>query len=317
MTARLRPASIVYLLREYAIVVAFAVLFVTLTIGSDAFFTTDNFKNLAEQNAPIGIIAVGGTLVIIAGGFDLSVGAIYALAGIAAAKVTNLVDPAVGMLAGLMVGALAGAVNGFLTTAVRINPLIATISTGLIIRGIAVTTTSGFVISVSDLSFQDLGTGEFLGLRWVIWLFVVFALVCGFLLHKTTLGRYIFAAGGNAEAARLAGIRVNWVRGFAFTMSGLAAALAGIAAASSIGSGQSDVGAGLELTAIAAIVVGGTSISGGIGSVWRTVVGVFFLALINNGLNLLGIDPTYQTIVQGSIILIAVGIDSLTRNAAT
>ena len=300
-------------LRDYGVVFATAALFVALAISSDAFLTTTNLLNILDQNAAIGIIACGGTLVMIAGGFDLSVGAIFALAGVIAAQLALDIGPIAGLLAGVLVGLACGIANGVVTTAGRINPFMATLASAIMIRGLAVIAAGGSLIAVSDPSFSTLGTGEILGVKYTIYLWAIFALVCALVLTRTTFGRAVFASGGNAEAARLAGLRVGVIRGATFAISGLAAGIAGVIETSRVATGQADVGIGLELSAIAAIVIGGTSLMGGEGAIWRTIVGVLLLALIANGFNLLGVDPTYQQIFQGGVIMLAVAVDAWSR----
>jgi ribose transport system permease protein len=303
-------------LRDYGVVVATVAVFVALAILSEPFLTKTNLLNILDQNAAIGIIAVGGTLVLIAGGFDLSVGAIFALTGVVAAQLALHSSPVVAMVAAVLVGCLCGAANGLITTVGRINAFMGTLASSIIIRGLAVIAAGGSLIAVSKPSFSSLGSDAFLGLKYTVWLWAVFAIICTLLLMKSTFGRAVYACGDNPEAARLAGVRVGLVRGATFVISGLAAGLAGIIETSRVATGQADVGVGLELSAIAAIVIGGTSLFGGEGAVWRTITGVLLLALISNGFNLLGVDPTYQQIFQGSVILVAVAVDAWSRKSA-
>jgi ribose transport system permease protein len=315
--ARRLPRLGLTTLRDYGIVTAFLALFIALSFASDAFLTKANLLNILAQTAPIGIIACGSTLVIIAGGFDLSVGAIFAIAGVVAAKIANSVDPVVGLLAGVLVGLVLGIVNGGLVTVLRINTFIATLASGFVIRGVATLITGGFLISVSDEVFSKIGRDEVLDVKISVYIFIAIILLTGFLLTRTAFGRYIFAVGGNAEAARLSGIRVDLVRTITFMISGACAGLAGVIATSRVSTGQADTGTGLELAAIAAIVIGGTSIMGGEGAIWRSVLGVLLIAMIGNGFNILNIDPFYQSIVQGMIIIVAVAIDSWARRSRT
>jgi ribose transport system permease protein len=299
--------------RDYGIVFSFVVLFVVLTVTSDVFFTPQNFLNVLDQSAAVGLMAAGGTLVIIAGGFDLSVAAVFAVSGVVAAQMVDDVGPGLALVLGSLVGLVLGLINGLLTSYGRINPLVATLASSIIIRGIALVLTGGFLVTVKDTGFPELGRGEVLGVKYSIVIWAVFALICGFVLARTTFGRAVYAAGGNPEAARLSGIRVGVVRTATYGISGLAAGLAGVIVTSRVSSGQADAGAGLELSVIAAIVIGGTSILGGEGAVWRSVLGVLLLALIGNGFNLLNVNPIYQQILQGGIILLAVAVDAWAR----
>lgn len=301
--------------RSVAILIPFLVLFVALSIGSRPFLTPVNLLNILDQQAATLMIAAAGTLVLISGGLDLSVGATYALAAVVAGTVTIESGPLVGILAALLVGVVVGAVNGVVSTVLRINSLIVTLAMSFIVAGIASLVTGGNLVVLFDRTdFAAVARTEFLEVRTSIWIMVVVVAVIGVLLARTTLGRYLYAAGGNAEAARLAGIRVNWVRIFAFTLSGTAAALGGIIDTSRVLSAQASAGTALTFTVLAGIVVGGTSILGGEGAVWRTVIGVLFIALVGNGFNLLGIDSLFQQITLGVILLLAVGIDAWSRS---
>jgi ribose transport system permease protein len=284
-----------------------------LSIANDRFLTETNLTNILDQNSSVAIIACGATLVIIAGGFDLSVGAVFGLTGVVAAKVATDLGPTEGIILGVLAGAALGAVNGVVTVWGRITSFIATLATSIVFRGLAVIIAGGLLLTVDDLSFQNLGTGSTAGLSYPSWVMIAFAAGCGLILTWTQLGRYIFAVGDNPEAARLSGVRVGTVRVTTFVISGLAAGLAGVLSASQVNGGDASAGVGLELQAIAAVVVGGTSISGGEGAIWRTLVGVFTLALITNGFNLLGVGGNYQQVVQGAIILGAVAFDSWAR----
>lgn len=305
------------LLREYGIVVVFLALFATLALSSSTFLSSQNLLNLLAQNAPIGIMVCGGTLVIIAGGFDLSVGAIYALAGVVAAKLAVSIDPILALAAGVGAGLLLGLINGSLISLFSINSFIATLATGYVFRGVATIITGGFLVGVTNDTFSQLGKAELFDVKVSVFVFAAIAVLTGLFLTRTRYGRYIFAAGGNAEAARLSGVRVELVRTLTFTYSGACAGLAGIIAASRVSSGQADAGLGLELAVIAAIVIGGTSILGGEGAIWRSILGVMLIAMIGNGFNILNIDPFYEPIVQGTIILIAVIADSRTGGPMT
>jgi ribose transport system permease protein len=302
------------LARRNAIVLIFLALFVGLAISSDAFLTKENLLNLLDQNAGVGIVACGMTLVIISGNFDLSVGAIFAMAGICAALLANAGVPIwLAWLLGASAGMPLGFINGLLVTKAGINSFIATLSTQLVFRGCATLITGATIITVTNLSFTNLGVNKALGLSFPTWIFIAVVVISGLLLARSALGRYIYASGGNAEAARLSGIRVEYVQIAAFVISGLAAATAGVIEVSRVASAQAPNGAGLELSAIAAAVLGGTSILGGEGAIWRTVFGVMILGLIGNGFNLLNLNPSYETVIQGSLIALACGIDVWSR----
>jgi ribose transport system permease protein len=299
--------------RDFGIVVAVLALFSFLSIYSSVFLTKLNLLNILDQNAPVGIIACAQTLVIIGGGFDLSVGAMFALAGVAAAEVQPHVGtwPALGI--GIVTGFGLGLVNAFLITVVRMNAFIATLASSFIFYGIGQVITQGFLVTVTTPSFSTLGNGEFAGVKYSIWLFLAVAVLSGVALRRMALGRQIFAVGGNAEAARLSGIAVDLVRVATFALSGAAAGVAGVLAVSRISQAQADVGGDLALTSIAAVIIGGTSILGGEGAIWRTILGVLLLAMIGNGFNILNVNPVYQQIVEGGVIVLAVAIDMFSR----
>lgn len=299
-------------LSRYGILVAYGILVIGVATQNDRFLTKQNWLNLLDQAAPLGLIAVGVTLCIIAGIFDLSTGSVFAVAAVVAARVAA-VDPWLGVVVGVAVGALLGAFNALVMSVTGINSFIGTLATSIIFRGIALLTTSGLIVSVADHGYKTLGTETLLDAKLTVWVFAAVAVILGLTLSRTTLGRALYAIGGNSEAARLVGIRVGSVRMFAYVASGTCAALAGVLTSSRTGSAQADIGIGLELSAITAVVVGGTSIFGGEGAVWRTVVGVMLLQTIGNAFNLLGVDPTYKQVVQGVLILAAVSIDHMVR----
>jgi ribose transport system permease protein len=194
----------------------------------------------------------------------------------------------------------------------------ATLASSLMIRGLALAVSGGFLVRVADdTGFDVIGRGEFLGAKYSVYLFAGVILVAALLLHRTTYGRYMYAAGGNAEAARLSGVRVNLVKGSTYAISGLCAGIGGMIVASRVNTGQADAGIGIEFDVIAAVVIGGTSILGGAGAIWRTVLGVLMLAMIQNGFNLLNVSAVYQRIIYGAIIIGAVGIDAWSRRSNT
>lgn len=310
---RARVVGALSAVRDYGIVISFLALFLLLALTSDVFLTQANIFNVLDQSAAVGLMAAGGTLVIIAGGFDLSVGAVFALAGVVAAKLAPEVPPEIAYLAGALVGLGIGIVNGLLTTLGRINPIVATLASAIIIRGVALVVTGGFLVTVAEEDFTRLGQGKIGPVYYSIVMWGVFAAACGFVLWRTVAGRYIYASGGNPEAARLSGIRVGVVRTSAYALSGLSAGIAGVLVTSRVATGQADAGVGVELAVIAAIVIGGTSIMGGEGAIWRSMLGVLLLAMIGNGFNLLGVNPIYQQMLQGGIILTAVAVDAWAR----
>ncbi|MBX5474781.1 MAG: ABC transporter permease [Thermoleophilia bacterium] len=302
--------------RDYGIVVAFGALFIALTFLSSNFLTQQNLANILDQWAALGLLAVGETICIVAGVFDLSTGAMVSVSGVVACKVALSSSPAVGLAAGALTGLGLGIANGVVIHLTRINSFIGTLATSIVFAGAAILVTGGNIVTVEDTAFGVIGQQAGAGVKYTGWAFIGFTILASLLLSRTIFGRYVYAVGGNAEAARLSGIRVDLVRGACFAISGLAAGLAGMLLASRTQSAQANLGAGMELTAISAAVVGGTSIFGGDGAVWRGFLGIMLLAIIGNGFNLLDVNTTYQQIVYGGLILIAVAADQLLRRRA-
>lgn len=313
---RLSGVRMLHSWRTAGIAIPFLILFVTLSITSQPFLHTSNLINILDQQAATLCIAAAGTLVLVAGGIDLSVGATYGLATVVAGEIAAHHSPVLAIGAAILVGLFVGLINGLIVTVFKINPLITTLAMSFVIGGLAVKVSGGNLIVLSQNSgFFKFANAQFLTVPSAVWMTLVVVVVLGLLLSRTSFGRYTVASGGNAEAARLAGVRVNLIRVIAFTLSGGAAGLGGVIDISRLLSAQAGSGGNaLAFTVLAGIVVGGTSIAGGEGSVWRTAIGVLFIALIGNGIDLLGVDPLYQQIVLGVILLIAVGLDSWARH---
>lgn len=304
-------AGAVVFLQRYAVLIMIVILMAALSFASDAFLTVTNLLNILNQSAPLAIVACAVTLVVIGGGFDLSTGPIFGVAAVVSAWMAVNVDPYLAIAAAAAVGLSLGIVNGLIITGLKIHSFLATLATGLVYRGLALLITGGFFITISGVDeFLALGRMRIGPVRLPVLILVAFALLIGVVLNRTTLGRYIFAVGGNEEAARLSGVRVNLVKISTFAFSGLAAGLAGAILAARIGSGQPEAGFLLELNAIAAVILGGTSIYGGSGAVWRSVAGVYLIALINNGFNILDANPFFRDLTTGVIIVLAVAISA-------
>jgi len=310
----LRRENAVMFLREYAVLILLAALFITLSVASDSFLSVSNILNILNQQAPLAIVAVAGTLVIISGGFDLSTGAIFAIANVMAAWIAvNLGNVWVGLAIAPVIGLVLGAINGTLITKLHIHSFLATLASSLAFRAIAVLVTGGALISVADPKFAIIGRDRLFGVFWSIYILVAFVIFIAFVLNRTKFGRYVFAVGGSEEAAVMSGISVDRIRIMVFALSGLAAGVASAIAVSRVASGQPLAGTGLELQAIAAIILGGTSIYGGMGAIWRSLGGVYLIALIGNGFNLLNLNPLFKDLVTGIIILSAVALSATER----
>lgn len=300
--------------RDGGIVVVLIVLFAVLAITTtDTFLTKTNLLEVVDESAALGLMAVAGTLVVISGGFDLSAGAVFSVGAVVAAEISNKTDPVIGIAAGLAAGVVLGLINGALCTYGRVNHFVGTLATSIVYGGVATLIVGGDIVLVNDSSFGNLATADILGIHSSTYIFVVFALICAFLLNLTVFGRRMFASGGNPYAARLAGISVQRVQIVCYALSGFAAALAGMIVMSRSLSVSGTVGNGLIFQVLAAILIGGVSVGGGRGAIWRPVIGVLILALISNGFNLNGVDPLYQDIAAGLIIVGAVLFDVWSR----
>ncbi len=308
---RLDRASLLLLLRQYAVLLMLVILFIVLSFASSAFLSWQNLLNIVNEQSYLAIVAAAGTLVIISGGFDLSTGAIAQVANVCAAWIAVHYNSALGLAAAPLMGLGLGIINGIIITRLRVHSFLATLASSLVYSGLALLITNGFLISVDDPSFTVLGQGNILGsIPIAVVVFVVYFALSVLLLNRTVLGRYIFAVGGNREAAELSGVRVDLVTTAAFAFSGLASGLAAAILVSRVASGEPQTGSDIPLNAIAAVILGGTSIYGGEGAVWRSVAGVFLLALIDNGFNLLSANPFYKYLVTGLVIVSAVALSA-------
>ena len=297
------------------LVIALVIVFVVLSLASPYFLTTTNLLNIAKAVAIVGIAAVGQTIVIIGGGFDLSMGSTMAAAGMLAAFLleANLGIP-IAFGAALTLGALVGVVNGTIVSRFRINPLIATLATLSIVRGLAFVISGGQEIVISDQAWLDLGTDAILGIPIIVLLLLATFLVFGWAMPRTSFGRYTYAIGSNARAARLAGIAVDRWRLLIYTVCGVTAALSGLVLTARTGSARPAAAVGFELDVITAVILGGASLNGGRGTLAGTFVGLLLIGVINNGLTLAQVPAYWQGVVKGAILLAAVVYDELRRS---
>lgn len=298
------------IIRKMGPLLGLLLLGIILTILSDRFLSVNNLLNVARQVSINAIISVGMTLVILTGGIDLSVGSILALSGsITAGLMAGGTTLVVALIAGIAIGSLLGIVNGLLVTKGKIQPFIATMGMMTIARGVTLVYTEGRPITGMEGAFRFLGGGYVVGIPFPVILMAIIFAVAYFVLKKTCFGRYIYAIGGNEEAARLSGIRTDQVIVAVYTLAGFFAGLGGIIMASRLNSAQPTAGMGFELDAIAAVVLGGTSLSGGIGTIGGTLIGALIIGVLDNGLNLLNVSSFYQQVAKGLVILIAVLLD--------
>ncbi|EST90278.1 ribose ABC transporter permease [Vagococcus lutrae] len=292
--------------------VALVVLVILVTIMNPSFLSSVNLLNLLRQVSVNALIAFGMTFVILTGGIDLSVGSTLALSGaFVAGLISSGMSPLLAMIAGLMVGAILGMINGLLIAKGNMAPFIATLATMTIYRGLTLVYTNGNPITgIGDsFLFQFIGRGYLFGIPFPIIIMLVSFALLFVLLHKTAFGKKTYAIGGNIKAAKLAGVNTDRVQMWIYTLSGLMASLSGIILTSRLNSAQPTAGQAFEMDAIAAVVLGGTSLSGGKGRIFGTLVGALIIGTINNGLNLLGVSSFYQQIVKGIVIIIAVLLD--------
>lgn len=292
--------------------VVFLVLFCGASLLVENFFTWRNVvMSLGLSVTTVGIIACTMLFCLAAGEFDLSVGSTVALAGVLAASLTNLSGRVgLGMLGGVLAGGAVGLVNGIVISRLGVGALIATLATMQIVRGLALMVSGGSAVGVSNTGFYALGNSRLL-LPTPVWILIGSLVVFGLLLHRTTFGRNALAIGGNAEAARLAGIGVARIKVTIFVLQGLMAGFAGVISASQMTSGQPNTALGLELRVISACVLGGVSLAGGVGSILNVVVGVLIMGTVQNVMDLLNVPTFYQYVASGAILLAAVLLDRI------
>nr|WP_229671671.1 ribose ABC transporter permease [Lentibacillus kapialis] len=279
---------------------------------SDAFFTLDNIFNLLRQISVNALIAFGMTFVILTAGIDLSVGSLLALgSALTAGLLTSEMDPLLAVLLGLLIGFGLGAINGLIITKGKVAPFIATLATMTIYRGATLVYTDGMPITgLSDsFAFEMIGGGYVFGVPFPAILMLVVFLILFFVLNKTVFGRQVYAVGGNEEVSVLSGIKADRVKIWVYSLTGMLSVLAGMILTSRLNSAQPTAGEMFELDAIAAVVIGGTSLMGGRGRITGTLIGALIIGVIDNGLNLMNVSSFYQQIVKGGVILLAVLLD--------
>jgi len=308
-------------LSRFQSLIALFLLCVALSLLSDKFFTLTNGWNVMRQISVNICLSTGMTLIVLTAGIDLSVGSVLALCGaVAAGLLKNGIEIPSGnlyigftvlgaLLVGVIVGAILGLFNGWTITKFKVPPFVATLAMLTIARGLTMLWTKGFPITGLDENFSYLGTGWFLGMPIPVWISAIIVLIAVVITKKTRLGRYIYAIGGNENAAKLSGINVNKVKMIVYSMAGALAGVAGLLVTSRLDSAQPNAGVGYELDCIAAVVIGGTSLSGGRGSIWGSVLGAIIIGVLSNGLVLLDVSPFWQQVVKGGVILLAVIID--------
>jgi ribose transport system permease protein len=313
LAATKRRARIGTLL-SLTLVALLALMWLVLAFSTTSFWTYNNITNLLRQGAMIAILAIGETFVIITAGIDLSVGAVVGFSSvIIALLLTNGFPIWLAIIITLAIGIAIGVFHGFGITRLGLPPFIMTLATLTALRGVGLLITNGATISISNDQFTGFSRGDFLGVPNLFWMVVVVAVPGYVFLHQSRFGRYLFAVGSNMEAARLSGVNTTRMLYIAYTLSALCAAFVGILLAARIGIGNATQAEGWELQAIASSVIGGTSLFGAIGSVHGPLIGSFILTTINNGANLLNLNPFWQRIITGALIIIVVYFDTLRR----
>jgi len=313
--------QIKHYLIKFQSVIALLVMCIVLSFLSDRFLTGENAWNVMRQISVNVIISVGMTLVILTGGIDLSVGSILALAGAVTAGMlkfgAEFTDMNVylgftllgALVGGTLVGTVLGWFNGITITRFKVPPFVATLAMLTIARGLTMLWTGGFPITGLGDNMAFIGTGWFLGIPMPVWISAIIVLMAVVLTNKTTLGRHIYAIGGNETAARLSGIKIKKVKVIVYSIAGALAGIGGIIVTSRLDSAQPNAGLSFELDSIAAVVIGGTSLSGGKGTIMGTVQGALIIGILNNGLVLLNVSPFWQQVIKGIVILLAVVIE--------
>ncbi len=313
------------LLKKSQSLIALFALCVVISLLSDKFLTSNNFWNVLRQISVNVCISVGMTLVVLMAGIDLSVGSVLALSSAVCAGLlkNGIAIPALdlfigftvlgGILASLLIGLLLGLFNGWAITRFSLPPFVATLAMLTMARGATMLYTQGIPISNLGSSFEYIGSGWFLGIPVPVWVSLIVVFIVVFTTKKTAFGRYIYAIGGNEKAAFLSGINITNIKLAVYGIAGMLAAMGGILVTSRLNSAQPNAGASYELDSIAAVVIGGTSLSGGLGTVTGTVIGATIIGVLNNGLVLLNVSPFWQQVVKGLVILLAVIIDKKSK----
>jgi len=308
---------------QFQTLLVLVLMVVAMTLLSDRFLTEANAWNIMRQISVNVCLSIGMTLVILAGGIDLSVGSILALSGAVTAGLLKGPLPIEGLnvqiefsihgalLSGLFVGMALGWFNGLMITRFKIPPFVATLGMLSVARGLTMLWTKGFPITGLGPQFAIIGTGVCLGIPVPVWISACLVIIFFVVTKKTRFGRYIYAVGGNQRTAKLSGLNVNRIKLAIYTIAGGLAAIAGLITTSRLDSAQPNAGAGYELDSIAAVVIGGTSLSGGRGSIIGTVIGCLIIGTLNSGLVLLDVSPFWQQVVKGGVILLAVAIDKM------
>lgn len=302
------------LMVDYGMVWALGALLVAVLLIYPGFFAPANLRNVLGQSAPVGIVAVGMTFVILAGGLDFSVGSIFALAAVLFAMAADRFGLAGAGALVLLASAACGLLNGVVINRLKVSPFVATLGTGSVFGGLAYIVSNSAPQSPMLFGFDYLGIERWLGIPVAGWLMLAVFLIGAFVLARTSYGQAIYATGGNAEAARLSGLPVMTINASTYVISAICAGVGGMILASRLGVGQADMGGTVSLDAIAVVVIGGTSLLGGEGAMWRTAVGLAVIGILTNVFDSLALSTSYQLVIKGTIVVLAVAFDVFARS---
>ncbi|MFB9758338.1 ABC transporter permease [Ectobacillus funiculus] len=297
---------------QYSTIVILVLMCVVLSMLTSNFLEVNNLLNVLKQISIIAILAAGMTFVILTGGIDLSVGSTVALSGVISVMLSQQgVNAMIAMAAGVAIGVATGFVNGYLTAKVKLPAFIVTLGSFTYIRGLAYVISAGYPIVLTDPIFKFFGAGDIVGIPTPIFIMAFIYVITFFILKYTMFGRHVYAIGGNEEAASLTGIKVGATLIKVYVISGLLSGLAGVVLAGRLYSGQPTAGVGFELDAIAAVILGGTSFTGGVGTIRGTIIGALIMGVLSNGLTLLNVSYYWQLVIKGAVIILAVLLDRL------
>lgn len=299
---------------KYKSLIGLVLLCLIITFVTPSFLTLSNITNVFTQVSVNAIIAVGMTFVILTGGIDLSVGSTLAISGaLSASIIKSTGSVTLAIIVAALVGIAIGLINGLLISKGKLQAFIATLATMTIFRGATLVFTNGTPISKLPEKFVNIGNGKLGFIPIPVIITVIVSIIAIYVLSQTRFGRYLYALGGNEDSARLSGINTNKIKTLVYVVSGFASSIAGVIITSRIASASPNAGTSFELDAIAAVVIGGTSLAGGEGKITGTLIGALIIGVLNNGLNLMNVSPFYQSIVKGVVILIAVLLDKKSR----
>jgi ribose transport system permease protein len=307
--ARSVRAVVIAMLTRYPMVLALVVLLIVTTILDGTFWTSANLQNLLSQNVGLMLCACGMTFVILAGGFDLSVGSVYAAGAMFYISFLGQLPAPLAVILSLLLGVAMGAVNGIIINVMRVNPFVATLGTSSIFIGLITIYAGATATFATSSSYLYLGTSKVAGIPLSGLVAIIILIISGFVLARSTYGRSVYAVGGNQEAARLSGIRVGMISASTFMIIGVMAALGGVFTASQLGTASPNFVGNITLQSIAVVIVGGTALTGGEGAIWRTVVGLAIISVIVNLFTELSFSPDLQTVFEGLIVILAVAMD--------